>query len=91
MRFVTSVRPVASVTAVTHRQVEGSDEELVVATTRPETMLGDSAVAVHPDDPRYKQMHGRYLVHPFVDRKIPVICDSTLVDMNFGTGAVKVM
>ncbi|HVR18529.1 MAG TPA: valine--tRNA ligase [Polyangiaceae bacterium] len=64
--------------------------ELVVATTRPETMLGDSAVAVHPDDPRYKHLHGKKLKHPFVAREIPVITDSVLVDMAFGTGAVKV-
>lgn len=71
-------------------KVEGSDEEIVVATTRLETMLGDTAVAVHPDDPRYKHLHGKKLVHPFVDRKIPIITDGTLVDMAFGTGAVKV-
>ena len=71
-------------------KLESSDEELVVATTRPETMLGDVAVAVHPDDPRYKQFHGCYLVHPFVGRRVKVIADATLVDMNFGTGAVKV-
>ena len=71
-------------------KLEGSDEELVVATTRPETMLGDTAVAVHPDDPRYKQFHGCYLVHPFVERRVKVITDATLVDMAFGTGAVKV-
>lgn len=64
--------------------------ELVVATTRPETMLGDTAVAVHPDDPRYKHLHGRRLRHPFVDREIPIITDAILVDMEFGTGAVKV-
>src|SRR5690606_255536 len=64
--------------------------ELVVATTRPETMLGDTAVAVHPDDPRYKHLHGKTLRHPFVDREIPVITDPELVDMAFGTGAVKV-
>jgi len=64
--------------------------ELVVATTRPETMLGDSAVAVHPDDPRFKHLHGKKLKHPFVDREIPVITDAVLVDMAFGTGAVKV-
>ena len=64
--------------------------ELVVATTRPETMLGDSAVAVHPDDPRYQHLHGKKLKHPFVDREIPVIADPVLVDMAFGTGAVKV-
>ena len=64
--------------------------ELVVATTRPETMLGDTAVAVHPDDPRYKHLHGKQLKHPFVEREIPVITDAILVDMAFGTGAVKV-
>ncbi len=64
--------------------------ELVVATTRPETMLGDTAVAVHPDDPRYKHLHGKKLKHPFVDRLIPVVTDAILVDMEFGTGAVKV-
>jgi valyl-tRNA synthetase len=68
----------------------GSVSELVVATTRPETMLGDTAVAVHPDDPRYKHLHGKLLKHPFLDREIPVITDAVLVDMAFGTGAVKV-
>ena len=72
-------------------KLEGSDEEIVVATTRPETMLGDTGVAVHPDDPRYKQFHGKYLVHPFIkDRRVKLITDSELVDMSFGTGAVKV-
>ncbi|CAN5752273.1 valine--tRNA ligase [soil metagenome] len=71
-------------------QVEGSDEVLVVATTRPETMLGDTAVAVHPDDPRYTHLHGKKLIHPFVDRLVPVITDAILVDPKFGTGAVKV-
>jgi valyl-tRNA synthetase len=71
-------------------QVEGSDEQLVVATTRPETTLGDTAVAVHPDDERYKHLHGKKLIHPFVDRKIPIITDAILVDPKFGTGAVKV-
>jgi len=71
-------------------KVDGSDEEIVVATTRPETMLGDTAVAVHPDDERYKHLHGKMLVHPFVDRKIPIITDAILVDPKFGTGAVKV-
>lgn len=71
-------------------KVDGSDEEIVVATTRLETMLGDSAVAVHPDDPRYTHLHGKFLLHPFVDRKIPIVTDDVLVDMSFGTGAVKV-
>ncbi len=64
--------------------------ELIVATTRPETMLGDTAVAVHPEDPRYKHLHGKKLRHPFVAREIPIITDALLVDMAFGTGAVKV-
>ncbi len=64
--------------------------ELVVATTRPETMLGDAAVAVHPDDPRYQHLHGKRLQHPFLERQIPIITDAILVDMAFGTGAVKV-
>ena len=71
-------------------KVDGTDEELVVATTRPETMLGDTAVAVHPDDPRFTRFHGKMLLHPFVERKVPVITDAILVDMKFGTGAVKV-
>ncbi|MFO0612531.1 MAG: valine--tRNA ligase [Polyangiaceae bacterium] len=69
---------------------DGSITEIVVATTRPETMLGDTAVAVHPDDPRYTALHGKLLQHPFVDRKVKIVCDAILVDMAFGTGAVKV-
>ena len=67
-----------------------SGEELVIATTRPETLLGDTAVAVHPSDARYKHLHGKHLVHPFDGRRIPVITDGLLVDMELGTGAVKV-
>ncbi len=63
---------------------------LTVATTRPETMLGDTAVAVHPLDPRYKELIGKTVDLPLTDRKIPVIGDSILVDLEFGTGAVKV-
>ena len=70
--------------------IEDSDEKLVVATTRLETMLGDGAVAVHPEDPRYKHLHGKFVVHPFNGRRIPIICDAQLVDMAFGTGAVKI-
>jgi valyl-tRNA synthetase len=70
--------------------VSAGASELVVATTRPETMLGDTAVAVHPDDPRYTHLHGKKLKHPFLDREIPIITDAILVDMAFGTGAVKV-
>jgi valyl-tRNA synthetase len=66
------------------------DGEVVVSTTRPETMLGDTAVAVHPDDERYRRLHGKYLRHPFVDRLIPIVLDAELVDPDFGTGVVKV-
>ena len=63
--------------------------ELIVATTRPETMFGDSAVAVHPDDERYQHMIGKMVRLPLTDRQIPVIADR-YVDMEFGTGALKV-
>jgi len=67
------------------------DERIVIATTRPETMLGDTAVAVHPDDARYKHLHGKFLKHPFVpSRRVPIVTDSIIVDMEFGTGAVKI-
>ena len=69
---------------------EDGTGEIVVATTRPETILGDAAVAVHPDDPRYAAAVGKRLKCPFHDRTIPVIADAILVDMKFGTGAVKV-
>eukprot|EP00192_Tetraselmis_astigmatica_P024574 CAMPEP_0117679300 /NCGR_PEP_ID=MMETSP0804-20121206/17744_1 /TAXON_ID=1074897 /ORGANISM="Tetraselmis astigmatica, Strain CCMP880" /LENGTH=940 /DNA_ID=CAMNT_0005488719 /DNA_START=78 /DNA_END=2900 /DNA_ORIENTATION=- len=64
--------------------------EVVVATTRIETMLGDTAVAVHPDDERYKHLHGKFVSHPMDGRRIPIICDAELVDMSFGTGCVKI-
>jgi valyl-tRNA synthetase len=67
----------------------GSSESLVVATTRPETMLGDTAVAVNPEDERYKQLIGKKLRLPLMNREIPVIADAA-VDRQFGTGAVKV-
>ncbi|KZT67577.1 hypothetical protein DAEQUDRAFT_729015 [Daedalea quercina L-15889] len=70
--------------------IEGSDENIIVATTRPETMLGDTAIAVHPNDPRYKHLHGKFAVHPFNNRRIPIITDDIAVDMKFGTGAVKI-
>ncbi len=63
---------------------------LIVATTRPETMLGDTAVAVHPDDPRYTHLHGKHVIVPLVGRRIPIITDGQLVDPSFGTGVVKV-
>eukprot|EP00066_Takifugu_rubripes_P003644 XP_003966382.2 PREDICTED: valine--tRNA ligase [Takifugu rubripes] len=70
-------------------KVDGSDEEVVVATTRIETMLGDTAVAVHPSDSRYQHLKGKTVLHPFCDRKMPVVFDD-FVDMSFGTGAVKI-
>lgn len=69
---------------------EDKNIRLTVATTRPETMLGDTAVAVHPLDPRYKDLIGKTIDLPLTDRKIPIIGDSILVDLEFGTGAVKV-
>ncbi|XP_041068393.1 valine--tRNA ligase [Carcharodon carcharias] len=70
-------------------KIDGSDEEVVVATTRIETMLGDTAVAVHPQDPRYQNLKGKFVVHPFCDRKMAIVFDD-FVDMSFGTGAVKI-
>lgn len=70
--------------------IEDSEERIIVATTRLETMLGDTAVAVHPEDDRYKHLHGKFVVHPFNNRRIPIITDAELVDMTFGTGAVKI-
>jgi len=69
--------------------VVGSHEFLVVATTRPETMLGDTAVAVHPQDDRYKHLIGRKALLPLMNREIPIIGDE-MVDREFGTGAVKI-
>ncbi|XP_027564650.1 valine--tRNA ligase, mitochondrial-like, partial [Neopelma chrysocephalum] len=70
--------------------VEGDDGlEVPVATTRPETLFGDVAVAVHPRDPRYQHLHGRRLRHPFSGRVLPLITDPS-VDPDTGTGAVKV-
>jgi valyl-tRNA synthetase len=69
--------------------VEGSDEVVVVATTRPETMLGDTGIAVHPDDERYRHLLGRFAILPLVGRRIPFVADSA-VDPAFGTGLVKV-
>ncbi|KAI7913008.1 valyl-tRNA synthetase [Pyricularia oryzae] len=69
--------------------LEGSDETITVATTRIETMLGDTGIAVHPDDERYKHVIGKNAVHPFIPgRKLPIVADKS-VEMDFGTGAVK--
>jgi len=69
--------------------VEDTDDTLTIATTRPETMLGDTAVAVHPDDERYKRLVGKKVVLPIAGRKIPVIADE-YVDREFGSGALKI-
>ena len=69
--------------------VVGSDEFLEIATTRPETLLGDTAVAVNPNDERYKHLVGKMLKLPLTDREIPVVADD-YVDLEFGTGAVKI-
>ena len=69
--------------------ITDTDEAMVVATTRPETMLGDSAVAVHPDDKRYTHLIGKTIDLPLTDRKIPIIADD-YVDIEFGTGCVKI-
>ena len=83
---------------VEHKDIDGEfvsirygdgDAQITIATTRPETMLGDGAVAVNPNDPRYKDMIGKEVLLPLVNRMIPIIADE-LVDADFGTGAVKV-
>ena len=68
--------------------IEDSDEDLIIATTRPETMLGDTGVAVHPDDERYTHLVGKNAILPLVGRKLPIVADE-YVELGFGTGAVK--
>ena len=70
-------------------KVVGEDRYLTVATTRPETMLGDTAVAVHPDDERYKDLVGKKCILPIMNKEIPIIADE-FVEMEFGTGCVKI-
>ena len=69
--------------------IEGSDDFLTIATTRPETIMGDTAVCVHPEDPRYQQYIGKHAIIPIVGRAIPIIADE-YVDREFGTGCLKV-
>jgi valyl-tRNA synthetase len=69
--------------------MEGSDDAIVVATTRPETMLGDTAVAVNPQDERYQHLIGQHVILPILGRRLPIVADEA-VDMAFGSGAVKV-
>ncbi|KAI0124004.1 tRNA synthetases class I-domain-containing protein [Xylariales sp. AK1849] len=68
--------------------IDGTDATIEVATTRPETMLGDTGIAVHPDDQRYTHLVGQFARHPFTDRLLKIVADN-YVDPNFGTGAVK--
>ncbi len=86
---------------VEHQEIEGKmyhyyypladgSDKLEIATTRPETMLGDTCVAVNPEDERYKKYVGKMVKLPLTDREIPVIADS-YVDMEFGTGVVKLL
>ncbi|MCP9450725.1 MAG: valine--tRNA ligase, partial [Nitrospira sp.] len=75
---------------ITYPLADDPATTLVVATTRPETMLGDTAVAVHPDDPRYRHLIGKKIRLPLTEREIPIVGDSILVDLEFGTGAVKI-
>lgn len=67
----------------------GNESYITIATTRPETILGDTAVCVHPDDDRYKHLKGKFAIIPFVNRKVPIIFDD-YITMEFGTGALKV-
>jgi valyl-tRNA synthetase len=69
--------------------IEGGDEHIVVATTRPETMLGDTGVAVHPDDPKWKHLIGKHAILPLVGRRIPIVADE-YSDPEKGSGAVKI-
>ena len=70
-------------------QIEGTEEYLTVATTRPETILGDSAICVNPNDERYTHLKGKKAIVPLINRSVPIIFDD-YVDMEFGTGALKV-
>ena len=82
-------RPLSPIDEATGALDPDPNRSLVVATTRPETILGDTAVAVHPDDERYRDLVGRRVRIPFVDRDVPIIADE-VVDRAFGTGAVKI-
>ena len=70
-------------------KLEDSNEHIIIATVRPETIMGDAAICVHPNDERYKHLHGKFAFVPLINRKIPIIADE-YVSMEFGTGALKV-
>jgi valyl-tRNA synthetase len=69
--------------------IEGTSDNITIATVRPETIMGDTAICVHPDDERYKHLHGKFAIVPLINRRIPIIADD-YVAMDFGTGALKV-
>ena len=100
VNYSPALESVISDIEVEHREIEekmyyvnyfvaGTDKELLIATTRPETLLADQALAVHPKDKRYKKLIGRSVILPIVNREIPIIGDE-MVDMEFGTGVVKI-
>ncbi len=70
-------------------QIDGTNDHILIATVRPETIMGDSAICVHPDDERYKHLHGKFAIVPLINRKVRIIADD-YVAMDFGTGALKV-
>ena len=70
-------------------KVEGFDDEIIVATTRPETIIGDTALAVNPNDSRYLKFHGKFAINPITEKRIPIVTDEH-ADMEFGTGALKI-
>lgn len=70
-------------------KIEGLDEQIIIATVRPETIMGDTAICVHPKDERYTHLHGKFAFVPLINRRIPIITDD-YVTMDFGTGALKV-
>ena len=70
-------------------QVAGEENAIIIATVRPETIMGDTAICVHPEDERYKNLHGKFAIVPLINRRIPIIADD-YVTMDFGTGALKV-
>lgn len=70
-------------------KIEGTEEHIIIATVRPETIMGDTAICVHPKDERYKHLHGKFAFVPLINRRIPIITDE-YVTMDFGTGALKV-
>ncbi|MHB9147019.1 MAG: valine--tRNA ligase [Candidatus Amoebophilus sp.] len=82
-------QPVSSKLYYVRYAIVGSDQHIIIATTRPETILGDTAICIHPDDTRYQHLHGKQAIVPIANRTIPIITD-TYVDKDFGTGCLKV-